>query len=194
MRTTLILPLILAAAATTASAEPARTVCFAGGQHVKIGQMEMNTRTVLERTYDPAKNEIRQRTWSDKDPSKETAATSKVDPAAGTMEIEDPTTGAKGKGTLEGKAWHWTGLKMKIDAGGATIETSSTMTDTSIHQDGVISQGGSPVGKLTGEMTAFDCKQLEAKKKELAKPATGEKSSPKAPDTKAADTKPAPKK
>jgi len=178
VRTTLILSLILAAAAT-AAAEPSRTVCFAGTQHVKIGTTDINTRTVLERTYDPAKNEIRQRTWSDKDPSKETAATSHVDPAAGTMEVEDPTTGAKGKGTLEGKAWHWTSLKMKIDAGGATIETSSTMTDTAIHQDGVISQGSAPVGKLTGDMTAFNCKQLEAKKKELAKPA---------------DTKAAPKK
>lgn len=178
MRTSLILSLILAASAS-ASAEPSRTVCFAGSQHVKVGATDMTTRTVVERTYDPSKNEIRQHTWSDKDPSKDTAATSKVDPAAGTMEVEDPTTGAKGKGKLEGKAWHWTGLKMTIDAGGATIETSSTMTDTSIHQEGVISQGGSPVGKLTGDMASFDCKQLDAKKKELAKPAADAKAAPK---------------
>jgi hypothetical protein len=178
VRTSLILSLILAAAAT-ASAEPSRTVCFAGSQHIKIGGTDMSTRNVVERTFDPAKSEIRQRSWTDKDPSRENATTSKVDVAAGTMEVEDPTSGAKGTGKLDGKAWHWTGLKMTINAGGATIETTSTMTEKSIHQEGTISQAGAQVGTLTGDLAAFNCKQLEAKKKELAKPA---------------DTKAAPKK
>jgi hypothetical protein len=174
VRTHLILPLILATAAI-ASAEPSRTICFTGTQKVTVGTTDIATHTVLERTYDPAKNEIRQRTWSDKDPSRESSATSKVDPAANTMTVEDPTTGAKGTGKLEGKAWHWSALKMTITAGGATIETSSTMTDTAIHQQGTISQGGAKVGTLVGEMTAFNCKQLDAKKKELAKPAAAPK-------------------
>jgi len=179
VRTTLILPLILAAAATTASAEPTRTVCFAGTQKAKVGTMELSTRNVLERTYDPGKNEIRQRTWSDKDPSKEVALTGKVDPATNSFTIEDPTTGAKGTGKLEGKAWHWTGLKLTMNAGGATVESTSTISDNAIHQEAVMSQGGQPVGHVTGDLTAFDCKQLDKKKAELAKPAAGDKTAPK---------------
>jgi len=179
VRTTLLLSLFLAAAATTASAEPARTVCFVGTQKAKVGTMEMTTRNVQERTYDPAKNEIRQRTWSDKDPSREVAMTGKVDPAANTFEIDDPATGAKGTGKLEGKPWHWTGLKLTLNAGGATVETSSTISDTQIHQEAVMSQGGQPVGHVTGDLVAFDCKQLDKKKAELAKPAAGDKTAPK---------------
>jgi hypothetical protein len=49
---------------------------------------------------------------------------------------------------------------------------------------------GQIVGTVTGELTAFDCKQLDAKKAELAKAAPA---APKAADTKAAP-KPAPSK
>lgn len=189
MRTSLVLSLILAAAAT-ASAEPARTVCYAGSQTARIGTMEQTARAVLERTYDPSKNEIRQRTWSDKNPTKEVAMTGKVDPKTNTFEFEDPELGAKGTGKLDGKPWHWTAFTLSMTRGDIVVASNSTVSDTKIHQEATMKNKGQIVGTVTGDLTAFDCKQLDAKKAELAKAAPA---APKAPDTKAAP-KPAPSK
>jgi hypothetical protein len=172
VRTSLVLSLILAAAAT-ASAEPARTVCYAGSQTAKVGTMEQTTHAVLERTYDPDKSEIRQRTWSDKNPTKEVAMTGKVDTKANTFEFDDPELGAKGTGKLEGKAWHWTAFTMMLTKGDLVITSNSKVSDTKIHQEASMKNKGQTVGTVTGDLTMFDCKQLDAKKGELGKSATG---------------------
>jgi hypothetical protein len=186
VRTSLVLSLITAA--STASAEPARTVCYAGSQTAKVGTMEQTTRAVLERTYDPARNEIRQRTWSDKNPTKEVAMTGKVDPKTNTFEFADPQFGAKGTGKLEGKPWHWTAFTMTLTKGDFVVTSTSSVSDTKIHQVGTMKNKGQLVGNVTGDLTAFDCKQLDAKKAALAT------SAPAAPAPKAPDTKPAPSK
>jgi hypothetical protein len=165
----------VSAVSAVASAEPARTVCYQGGQVAHIGAMEKTTHAVLERTYDPATNEIRQRTWSDKNPAKEAAMTGKVDPKAGTFEFEDPELGAKGTGKLEGKPWHWTTFKMTVTKGDIVIESTSTVSDTKLHQQATMTNKGKQLATVTGELTSFDCKQLDAKKAELAKAAADTK-------------------
>ena len=40
---------------------------------------------------------------------------------------------------------------------------------------------GKPIADVTGELTGFDCKQLEAKKAELAKPAEPQPAAPAKP-------------
>jgi hypothetical protein len=185
VRTSLVLSLILAAAAT-ASAEPARTVCYAGSQTAKVGTMEQTTHAVLERTYDPDKNEIRQRTWSDKNPTKEVAMTGKVDPKTNTFEFDDPELGAKGTGKLEGKPWHWTAFTMTLTKGDLVITSNSKVSDTKIHQEASMTNKGKAVGQVTGDLTMFDCKQLDAKKAELAKAPAAPPPAPKGPEGKPA--------
>jgi hypothetical protein len=183
VRTSLVLSLILGAAAT-ASAEPTRTVCYAGSQTAKLGTMEQTSRAVLERTYDPSKNEIRQRTWSDRNPTKEVAMTGKVDPKANTFEFEDPELGAKGSGTLEGKPWHWTAFTLTMTRGDIVVASNSSVSDTRMHQEATMKQKGQLVGTVTGDLTAFDCKQLAARKAELAKAAPAAPAAPKPAPTK----------
>jgi hypothetical protein len=170
VRTTLILSIFLASAAA-ASAEPVRTVCYTGSQTAKVGTLEQKTLAVVERTYDPAKNEIRQRTWSDKNPTKEVGMTGKVDPKAGTLEFEDPDLGAKGTGKLEGKPWHWTSMTMTLTKGDLVVASTSTLTDTKLQQQATMTNKGKAIGTVTGDLTVFDCKQLEDKKAALGKPA-----------------------
>jgi hypothetical protein len=178
MRQTLLLTLILAGTATTVAAEPVRVICYAGTSSAKVGAQEMTGRNVVERTYDPGKSEIRQRSWSDKDPEKEILLTGKVDAKAGTVEFDQPSMKLHGTGKLDGKPWHWTSLKMTMTNPSMTLDSQSTMSDTKIHQDATMSNGGTQVGTVTGDLTAFDCSQLEAKKKELATPSDA-KSTPK---------------
>jgi hypothetical protein len=173
VRPTLILSIFLASAAASplASAEPARTVCYTGAQTAKLGTLEQTTHAVVERTYDPGKNEIRQRTWSDKNPTHEVAMTGKVDPKAGTFEFDDTTLGAHGTGKLEGKPWHWTAMSMTLTKGDFVVTSTSKLTDTALHQEATMTNKGKPMGTVTGELTSFDCKQLDDKKAALAKPA-----------------------
>ena len=178
MRTSLVLSLILAAA-SAASAEPARTVCYAGSQTAHVGTVEQTTHAVLERTYDPDKNEIRQRTWSDKNPTKEVAMTGKVDPKTNTFEFDDPDLGAKGTGKLDGKPWHWTGFTMTLTKGDLVITSNSKVSDTKIHQEATMKNKAQTVGTVTGDLTMFDCKQLDAKKAELGKTASAAPAAPK---------------
>jgi hypothetical protein len=188
VRTSLVLSLILAAAAT-ASAEPARTVCYAGSQTAKVGTMEQTAHAVLERTYDPATNEIRQRTWTDKNPTKEVAMTGKVNPKTNTFEFEDAQLGAKGTGKLTGRPWHWSAFTMTLSKGDFVVTSNSTVSDTKIHQDGTMKNKGQTIGTVTGDLTAFDCKQLDAKKAELGKSAASATAAPKAPAQKPAPAK-----
>lgn len=190
MRTTLALSVFLVSAA--ASAEPARTVCFKGDQVAHIGTMEQTTHAILERTYDPAKNEIRQRTWSDKNPTKEAAMTGKVNTTAGTFEFEDPDLGAKGTGKLEGKPWHWTTFTMTLSKGDLVVDSTSTVSDTKLHQEATMKNKGKQIATVTGDLTSFDCKQLEAKQAELAKAAPASPAAPAAPTSPGAPTKSAP--
>ena len=169
MRTTVVLRIFLVSAA--ASAEPDRPVCYAGDQVAHIGKMDQKTHAVLERTYDPARTEIRQRTWSDKNPTKEAAMTGHVDPKAGSFEFEDPDLGAKGTGTLEGKPWHWTTFTMKLTKGDLVVASTSKVTDTKVHQEATMTNKGQQLATVTGDLTAFDCKQLDTRKAALAKPA-----------------------
>lgn len=168
---TLSVFLTFAVAAGTAAAEPARTVCYAGAQTAHAGTMTITNHAVIERTYDPAKNEIRQRLWSDKNPSKEVDMTGKVDPKAGTLEFEDAELGAKGTGKLEGAAWHWTAYVMTVTKGDLVVSSTSKVSDSALHQEAKMTNKGKQVADVTGELTAFDCKQLDAKKAELTKPA-----------------------
>jgi hypothetical protein len=190
VRTTLALSIFLVSALIPAAAlaEPTRTVCFKGDQVAHIGTMEQTTHAILERTYDPAKNEIRQRTWSDKNPTKEAAMTGKVDLAAGTFEFEDPDLGAKGTGKLDGKPWHWTTFTMTLTKGDLVVESTSKVSDTKLHQEATMKNKGQQIATVMGDLTAFDCKQLEDKKAELAKAAAASPAKPAAP----APAKPAP--
>jgi hypothetical protein len=161
----------VAGVAGVAAAEPAHTVCYAGTQVAHAGTMTITNRAVVERTYDPAKSEIRQRLWSDKNPTKEVDMTGKVDVKASTLDFDDPDLGAKGTGKLEGKPWHWTGYDMKLTKGDVVVASVSKVSDTALHQEAHMTNKGQPVADVTGDLTGFDCKQLEAKKAELAKPA-----------------------
>jgi len=163
---------LAAAAATPAAAEPTHTVCYAGTQTGHTGQLTITNRAVLERTYDPAHNEIRQRLWSDKNPKKEVDMTGKVDPAANTLEFDDPDLGAKGTGKLEGKPWHWTTFQMTLTKGDFVVTSTSKVSDTALHQEARMTNKGKQLGDVTGDLAAFDCKQLDAKKAELANAAT----------------------
>jgi hypothetical protein len=113
--------------------------------------------------------------------------TGKVDPKANTFEFDDPELGAKGTGKLKGKPWHWTGFTTTLTKGDFVITGTSKVSDTKIHQEASMTNKGQPVGKVTGDLTRFDCKQLDAKKGELGK------SSPAAPAPKD-EPKPAPAK
>lgn len=175
MRTALVSCLILAAAGSTASAEPVHAVCYEGTQTARFGTIEQTMHAVFERTYDPAKNEIRQRTWSNKNPTQEVSMTAKVDPKAGTFVFDDPQLGAKGTGTLEGKPWHWTAFTMTVTKGDLVITSHSQVTDAKLHQEAAMTNKGQVMGKVTGDATAFDCRQLDAKKAALAKAAAATK-------------------
>lgn len=167
---TLSIFLTLAVAAGTGAAEPTHTVCYAGTQTAHAGTMTIVNHAVVERTYDPAKNEIRQRLWSDKNPTKEVDMTGKVDPKAGTLEFEDADLGAKGTGKLEGEPWHWTAYVMTLTKGDVVVSSTSKVSDTALHQEAKMTNKGKQVADVTGELTAFDCKKLDAKKAELTKP------------------------
>lgn len=101
--------------------------------------------------------------------------TGKVDPKAGTFEFEDADLGAKGTGKLEGKPWHWTTFSMTLTKGTIVVASTSKVSDTRLHQEATMTNNGKPLATVTGELTAFDCKQLEDKKAELAKAAASAK-------------------
>ena len=167
---TLSIFLTVALAAGTAAAEPTRTMCYVGTQVAHAGTMTITNHAVIERTYDPGKSEIRQRLWSDKNPTKEADMTGKVDLKTSTLEFDDPELGAKGTGKLEGKPWHWTAYDMKLTKGDLVVASVSKVSDTALHQEAHMTNKGQSVADVTGDLTAFDCKQLEAKKAELTKP------------------------
>jgi len=161
-----------------AAADPTHTVCYAGTQVAHAGTMTITNHAVVERTYDPARSEIRQRLWSDKNPTKEVDMTGKVDVKAGTLEFDDADLGAKGTGKLEGKPWHWTAYDMKLTKGDIVVASVSKVSDAALHQEAHMTNKGKPVADVTGDLTGFDCKQLEAKKAELAKPAAAPPAKP----------------
>ena len=171
----------LVATATTAVAEPTHTVCYAGTQVAHAGQMTITNHAVVERTYDPAASEIRQRLWSDKNPTKEVDMTGKVDVKAGTLEFDDPDLGAKGTGKLEGKPWHWTAFQMTLTKGDLVVASTSKVSDTALHQEAHMMNKGKQVADVTGDLAAFDCKQLDAKKAELSKAAAPAPTAPAKP-------------
>ena len=94
---------------------------------------------------------------------------------------------AKSTGKLEGKPWHWTAFTMTLTKGDFVVTSTSSVSDTKIHQVGTMRNKGQLVGNVTGDLTAFDCKHLDAKKAALAT------SVPAAPAPKASDTKAVPK-
>ena len=104
---TLSIFLSFALAGGVAAAEPTHTVCYAGTQVAHAGTMTITNHAVVERTYDPAKSEIRQRLWSDKNPTKEVDMTGNVDVKAGTLSSRTPTSAPRAPASS--RASHGTG-------------------------------------------------------------------------------------
>lgn len=160
MRRVRILLVAILCAASTAAAEP-QSKCFEGTETAKIGRIEKTFRAVLRRTIDPAASEIRQQAWSQKDPTKQKTIVYKVDAKANTFEAEDSDLGAKGTGTLVGKAWHWTSYSSKVDAKGYEFAVTGELLDDAVHTRGTISKAGNQVGTLVIDAIAFDCAKLD---------------------------------
>ena len=74
---------------------------------------------------------------------------------------------------------------MTLTKGDLVVESTSTVSDTKLHQEATMKNKGQQIATVTGDLTAFDCKQLEAKKAELAKAAPASPAKPPAREVRA---------
>jgi hypothetical protein len=171
MRTTMLAFLLASLfLASAAIAEPAVTRCYAGNQTAKIGTIAKTFREVIQRTLDPAASEIRQHGWLSRDPSREVVLLIKVDVKAATFAFDDPELGARGTGTLEGKAWHWTSMTQKVTKDTVELVGTTKIDGDHLRQHGEIHKGDKLIGAFDGDLVVFDCAKLADERAALAKP------------------------
>ena len=159
----------VAALATVASAEPS-VKCFEGTETATIGKLERTFRAVSRRTMDPAASEMRQESWTQKDPSRSKTLVEKVDPKTNTFTIEDSELGVRGSGTLVGKPWAWTGYTFKVSAKGFDFVVQGELADDTMHSTATMSKTGKPVGTVRVTAAVFDCAKLDERRAALSKP------------------------
>ena len=165
----LVIGMSVAALATVASAEP-NVKCFEGTETATIGKLEKTFRAVSRRTMDPTASEMRQETWTAKDPEKPKTLVQKVDVKTNTFTVDDSELGVHGTGTLVGKPWAWTAYTFKVSAKGFDIAVQGELADDTMHSTATMSKTGKPVGTVRVTATAFDCAKLDERRAALSKP------------------------
>lgn len=153
-----------------AAAEPASTRCYAGVETVELGKVEHKYDLVIERTLEPDKAMVSERSWSSKDPGKERAFTGKVDLKSNTFTFSDGDKDITGTAKLEGKPWKWTAQTLEIVRGGVKITTVSKLDGDKIHSTGSGQMAEKVVFTISAELTKFDCAKRDEKVKALAPP------------------------
>lgn len=127
------LSLLLVLIAAPAAADPITTTCYAG---TETGASDGVARPYVEvRDYDRAKHEVRLHTWRE----------------AGSV---------RGKGTLEGAPWKWTGYHTTLDLRGHAGITNGKIGDGELTESAYIDLDGKQAMKSDYVAKAFDCKDL----------------------------------
>ncbi len=164
----LVVVVILVSLARVGSAAPART-CYAGTRVDTMAGTDTRASVVLVRVVDRAAKQIATTTWTDRDPDRGITHTAVVDADHGTFTAEDEHLHTQTAGTLGGKAWRWTAVHAKTSLPDRGLAWQS---DVQLSADGLVmttssQRDGTVEATSRLEASAFDCKQLDARRAAL---------------------------
>ena len=157
------LSLLLVLIAAPAAADPITTTCYAG---TETGVSDGVARPYVEvRDYDRAKHEVRLHTWREAEPTHESVWTWHIADDGKSYTVEAGSV--RGKGTLEGAPWKWTGYHTTLDLRGHAGITNGKIGDGELTESAYIDLDGKPVMKSDYVAKAFDCKDLAKRRAAL---------------------------
>ncbi len=166
----LVLSLAILGVARTAAAD--ERVCYSGHRTSAIGSQHTTSTVIVVREVDRAANEIRQHTWSDDDFPRDHTTVFAIDPKtiAKTVmfELRSDVVAVRGKGTLEGKPWQWTGYHATTKNGPMTMASEGHVSAKTFETTARLERGGQVAAMFHLEAKAFDCRDLARRRRALA--------------------------
>jgi hypothetical protein len=153
--------LLLLAATEQAAAD---RVCYAGTQTRETAGLVETHALVVVRDVDRDAREIREQSFTAADGEHARTVVYKVDAKAGTFELR--LGSARGKGTLEGSAWKWTAAHAEVLRPKMKMVVDTKIGASSLGQTARAEIAGR-VATVRWEATAFDCKELDQRKRAL---------------------------
>ena len=166
MRTLVAIVVTLAALSRTGAADDKK--CYAGTQTIDGKQ---SYAIVAVREVDRAASEIRERVWSERNPSREIATTLHIAPDGASFDLVFKSL--HGHGTLEGTPWAWTSYHAEITMGHTTMIADGTLRGDTLSVTSSLRSGGKAITVEQIEARAFDCAELDKRRAALDDTAAG---------------------
>jgi hypothetical protein len=151
--------LLLIAATRLAAAE--QRTCYAGTETREAFGRTAKLPLVVVLEVDPDASKIRVRNWNSETHDVDNALVFNVDAKAKTITADD------GSGTLKGNAWKWTGYRAKVSNPVVTYVVESKF-DAKSFKATSNAQFDKVPAIMRWDATAFDCKELDNRKRALS--------------------------
>jgi hypothetical protein len=139
-------------------------VCYGGTETRETDGLVEKHVLVVVREVDRDAGEIREQDFTDADSERARKVVYKVDAKAGTFEFQ--LGSSRGKGTLEGSAWNWTAAHAEVSRPKMKMVVDTKIGAKSLSQTTQADVAGR-VAVVRWEATAFDCKELDRRKRAL---------------------------
>jgi hypothetical protein len=146
--------------------------CYAGIESMEIDGKTDRHPLVVVRELDRGASEIREESWTDVHSNDARHVVYKVDARTGTFALDSASNAATALkdgavGTLDGAPWQWTGYHIKSARNAVEIVTDGEVRGDSLAATTTLSQNGKHGATFFTKANAFDCKELDQRRRAL---------------------------